>query len=130
MYPNSMFCPNVDCENNVAEGLEGTNWYIRFGFYFNKRLKKKIQRFRCKNCGKTFSVQTFMVDYWIKITIDYKELIELNTTIATISEMARMKGVSYSVIRNRIERLSRQFIALDSRNRRLLSGIGGRQHSL
>lgn len=114
------FCPNKDCEKHQKGTSNKPKWYNRYGFYYSKRLKKRIQRFKCKKCGKTFSEQTFHVDYWIKITINYDEIEVMNRTIRTISEMAKLKNVSYSVIRNRIERLSRQYIAIDYMNDKLL----------
>lgn len=91
-----MTCPNVDCENHNQGISKGPKWYIRHGLYTTKRLKHKIQRFKCKKCGKTFSIQTFSVDYYVHITIDYKELEKLNVAFEKIGDMARQNRQVFS----------------------------------
>ena len=53
-------CPYRPCRNHNRP-LPG--FYIRRGFYRAKCRPWKIPRFRCKSCARTFSRQTFRVDY-------------------------------------------------------------------
>ena len=53
-------CPNPAC----PEHREPTRqFYVRRGYYQPKCRSHPVPRFRCRNCGKGFSRQTFRMDY-------------------------------------------------------------------
>lgn len=54
------FCPSPDCEA-YAGGL--TLRHYRDGSYPRAADGRRVQRFRCKLCGRRFSSQTFRLDY-------------------------------------------------------------------
>lgn len=58
------FCPNSDCKHH--NNLQGDWPFKRHGFFLRRTQPRRIQRFRCKVCGVTFSAQTFAVTYYLK----------------------------------------------------------------
>ncbi len=80
------FCINKNYIFHKKEN-EKTHWRLRFGYYKSK-LKGTVQRFRCKNCGKTFSTQTYRLDYYekrlcskIRIYVDHYIRLSNNTVV-------------------------------------------------
>src|SRR5688500_12375213 len=58
----SVSCVNLACPKfRVKEGPK--DWIKPHGEYFRRCDSKSIQRFRCNQCGKTFSNQTFNPTY-------------------------------------------------------------------
>ena len=47
-------CPNSECNSHQTR---------RDGFYFRRNDSRKVQRFKCQNCGKKFSRATFEWEY-------------------------------------------------------------------
>lgn len=60
-------CPWEGCPAHKIEKLNGSRsrqkFYVRFGFYKPKCRAHAVPRFRCRECGRTFSRQTFRADY-------------------------------------------------------------------
>jgi transposase-like protein len=57
------FCPNEDC----AFHEDATGWrYKRAGFFSRAQEPHRIQRYRCRHCGRYFSDQTFRTTYWLR----------------------------------------------------------------
>ncbi len=106
------FCPNPNCEWHDPN-LDYSNHYTHFGIYFTKTYGL-IHRFRCRHCGKTFSEQTFHLNYCTKRIVDYQVLRKLLTGSCSIRHMGRILGVNTRTIQNRIARLARQTIAVQS----------------
>jgi transposase-like protein len=100
------FCVNKDCEKHSKENKR-KHWYAKYGFY-NTKVRGKIQRFRCKICGKTFSVQTFSLDYCVKKKLSYRKIMKYSSESMSLSSISRMLNTSVESISNRITRLSRQ----------------------
>jgi len=97
-------CPNPECPCFSAPPV--TKWYIRYGFHPTKAFGT-IQRYRCRCCGRTFSTQTFSIDYYSKMIIDYRSLIEQLATCSGMNDISRMMRVRVETIENRLERLAR-----------------------
>ena len=56
-------CPNPHCHfHQTPRGWR----YRRFGFYARQAAPRRVQRYRCSHCHRTFSSQTFAVNYWLK----------------------------------------------------------------
>lgn len=55
-------CPYPDCQSQSSEPFE----FSRFGTYRRKCDGRRIPRFTCHACERTFSTQTFRVDYRLK----------------------------------------------------------------
>jgi transposase-like protein len=56
-------CPRTTCRFHAC----ATGWrYKRAGCYTRRCAPQRIQRFRCGDCGVTFSTQTFSTTYYLK----------------------------------------------------------------
>jgi len=103
-----LFCTNRKCIHHKKEHKK-LHWWTKFGFY-KTILNGYVQRFRCKHCGKTFSVQTYNVNYYVKRIINYKKIMQHLSESMSLSSMSRTLKASVETISNRIERLARQII--------------------
>lgn len=57
------FCPNPSC----AFHRDAATWrYVRDGYFARRAAPHRIQRYRCRHCGRRFSEQTFRTTYWLK----------------------------------------------------------------
>ena len=107
MHPFS-FCPNPTCPHHQV-APEGS-WYVALGFYYTKCFGD-VPRYRCKTCGRTFSSQTFSLDYFAKKRLDYRQLERLVSSSMSQRALSRHFKVSLGTINNRIQRLSHQSLA-------------------
>jgi hypothetical protein len=112
------FCPHRDCEwhQHAPEG----RWYYSVGYHHTKTFGA-VQRFRCRSCGRTFSTQTFSIDFYAKRKIDYERLLLLHSSSVSGRALSRSFDASCGTISNRIDRLSRQAADLHARLRPLAS---------
>ena len=102
-------CPNPDCGFH----RNSTGWrFRRYGFYLRCAAPRRIQRYRCSHCQRTFSSQTFSSTYWLKrprlLTAVYEGLI----ACAGLRQMARAHGVSPATVQHHTTRLGRQALLL------------------
>ena len=104
-------CPNPDCSN--FEAPAGENWYIRYGFHPTSAFGQ-VQRYRCKNCRRTFSDQTFSIDYYAKKVVDYSKIFEHLVTASGLGDIGRAIDVRIETVQNRFERLARCCQAIHS----------------
>ncbi|MBN1412811.1 MAG: hypothetical protein JW969_18335 [Spirochaetales bacterium] len=109
------FCPNKYCKNHNPN-KNRKKWFYHYGFY-NSKAFGRTRRFQCKTCQKTFSVQTFKVDYFAKKTLPYQSLTNCLISSMSIRSLARFFHVSTGTIANKLERLNHQCII---KNRLLL----------
>jgi hypothetical protein len=65
------FCPNRECVWHYPPFPQGRGWYVKWGLYETEAFGS-VQRYRCTGCGKTFSSQTFSLDYYSKRVVDYR----------------------------------------------------------
>jgi len=56
--PDCPHCKTSFCPPNGGQGV------VRFGQYFRRSDKKYVLRFKCKSCGKYFSLATLDICYW------------------------------------------------------------------
>jgi hypothetical protein len=104
------FCPNSYCSYHHLEKESSTSWYIRDGFHFSKA-RGSIPRFKCKECGKRFSTQTFSIHYWTHSTTDFRKLDAQMQSGAGQRQLGREYEVTTNVIANRQLRLARNYLA-------------------
>jgi len=57
-------CPNPKCKYHNHSG--GSWPYRRRGSYRNQSVPNPVQRYDCRDCGRSFSSQTFSSSYWLK----------------------------------------------------------------
>jgi len=106
------FCPNPDCpHHNREHAAAHPHWAVGHGRYYTKA-RGFIKRFKCSLCGKTCSTQTFSIHYWCHRTIA-PELVEAAAvTNSGQRQCARTLSTSVGVIRNRLRRLARNYLAV------------------
>ncbi len=107
------FCSNSLCSEHWHDRSNPFTAYESWGSYSTK-VFGKVNRFRCSTCGKTFSVQTFRVDCWLKRVYDYDDLTERLSSCSSIRALGRAYKVAGKSIQNRIGRAARQVLAFDS----------------
>ena len=109
------FCPNRNCIHHRRLPPAGAGrWYRLAGSYSTKAFGP-VQRYRCRACRRSFSAQTFALDYFIKLPIDYRELFSRITSGSGLRSIGRKLQLSHQIIGNRISRLARQALALQAR---------------
>ena len=57
------YCPNDLCPSRSRRSFR----WVRRGFFRRACDGRAVQRFRCLHCGKFFSVQTFRLDYRLRL---------------------------------------------------------------
>lgn len=103
------FCPNQDCVLHRTD-LQLNDWYIYKGTY-STQSNPRIQRFKCRICGKGFSWQTFHIDYYAKRRVDYFSLVHYLSEGLSMRAIQRISGLNRNTIQNRIDRVSRYCIS-------------------
>ena len=113
---NPPFCPYKACLFHAFPPKE--RWWRKEGFH-ETRCFGHVPRFRCRSCGRTFSTQTFSLDFYAKRQIDYRSLEGLESSSISVRALARHLSCSCGSVLNRIDRLARQSLACHSRLRPL-----------
>ncbi len=103
--PRPPFCPSRECSAHYDP--PDSRWWVCRGTY-SSQLHRRIQRFECRLCGCGFSSQTFDIDYYAKLRVNYRKLVMLVSSCCGIRQIARYLGVGYETVSNRIMRFSRQ----------------------
>jgi transposase-like protein len=99
----------MDCPNHCNPA--NADWWERFGYHRTAAFGE-VTRFACRTCGKTFSTQTFLVNYWAKRLVDYADFHRVQAEGTSVRALSRHYHVSPAAIQNRFDRLGRQMIAL------------------
>ena len=107
------FCPNKHCTKHTVNN-QSADWFYKFGTYLTESFGY-VQRFRCKDCLKTFSKQTFHLDYYAKKVLPYYTLMQQATSSMSIRALSRFHNCTTATILNKLERLSHQAIALHNK---------------
>lgn len=105
------YCPNRHCfYNQINEEV----FYIKNGF--TRTLKRPFinQRYRCLECGKQFSDNTFKLDYRKRFIGLSQKVIDLKSKGLTISSLAEHLHLSEPSTRGRIRDLARQLQIFES----------------
>jgi hypothetical protein len=105
------FCARASCIHHQPNHSLPYHAYVPWGFYHTKAFGK-VPRYRCTTCGKTFSRQTFSLDYYAKHIHSYQNIIQRLASCESLSAIGRALDASTDTIANRISRASRQSLAL------------------
>jgi len=98
-------CPNPGCPFH----RNSRGWgYRRFGFYARQSAPRRVQRYRCSRCGRTFGSQTFASTYWLKRPRALLAIYEGLVACAGLRQLARGLGVSPATVQHHALRLGRQ----------------------
>ena len=102
-------CPNSECSNNLNPI---NNWYVKIGYYKPKTTNQKTPRYKCKNCGKSFSTHTNSINSYQKkpeINIILFKLLVSGVSLRRASEILE---VQYDTVVNHFNYLAKQSQAL------------------
>ena len=81
--------------------------YKEFGFYYRQTDNRKVQRYQCLSCKRTFSTQTFSTTYWQKKP-ELDALVFSKTVNGMANrQIARDLQVDPATINRKLERLGR-----------------------
>jgi transposase-like protein len=103
------FCPNEQCIHHHQRN-NTFKWYRPIGFHQTKAFGP-VQRYICMKCRKSFSDQTFHLNYYAKKVVDYYTLGQYVIAAMNDRAISRNLNISPDSVVNRIHRLSRQCIA-------------------
>ena len=110
------FCPNADC---AFHGHRDPAWaFVRTGYYRRQTDERRIQRFRCSACQRSFSTQTFSTDYWQKIPGLEERILTKTVGCMANRQIARDLGVHVETVTRRIGRLARHCLLFHCRQLR------------
>jgi hypothetical protein len=104
-----VFCPRTTCVNHHLEAGASNHWYFPFGVYHTLAFGT-VQRYRCRDCGKTFSDQTFSLNYYLKKNTDFHAFAKALNSRASDLFCARHFGYSSASMQTRVDRLARNGI--------------------
>ncbi len=113
------FCPNPNCKYH--NGIHDSWPWRRHGFYRRRLHPKRVQRFTCRHCGRSFSTQTFSTTYWLKRPDVLKALLLKVVGGMCNRQAARDMGVSPTTIDRQISRLGRHCLLF---HRSMMEGVG------
>lgn len=103
------FCPNSLCNNHLQ--ATASHWWSHNGSHDTKAFGR-VPRFKCRACGKTFSAQTFSIDFYAKKAVDYRDILARHASSASLRAIGRGLSLSCGTVQNRLDRLARQAAAL------------------
>ncbi|MBL8860361.1 MAG: hypothetical protein JNL28_17760, partial [Planctomycetes bacterium] len=98
-------CPYADCPSRSAANLE-----FRFrsrGRYQRACDRRVVHRFHCHICNRSFSVQTFRLDYRLKRPQLTASVFDAFVSKVTQRQMARCLPCTRATVRRRLLMLSR-----------------------
>lgn len=105
------FCPNPACVHHGIPRFAA--WWARNGFHGTQAFGT-VPRYRCRSCTRTFSRQTFRLDYYAKRLVDYPRLHHAFSESMGIRALGRFFSLSPGSVQNRLDRLGRQTLGLHS----------------
>ena len=107
-------CPYVDCRNHTAP--EG-RFYVRHGDYKPLCRPWPVPRFRCRECLRTFSRQTFRADYRDHRPDLNARLYDYLTSGVGLRQAARKLGLSLTCTHQKFRKIARHLRGLNENNR-------------
>ena len=108
------FCPNPGCRFHVDSG----GWrFKKKGFFFRQAVPRRIQRYRCTHCGRSFSSQTFHSTYWLKRPDVLPGLLLRVLACSGYRQIAREMGIAPTTVLGQVERLGRHCLLFHERHR-------------
>ncbi len=98
------FCPNLVC---TQHGQPEPRFWVGHGTYHAACRAEPVPRFRCRNCRRTFSFQTFRQDYRDRRPEANERLFELLTSGVGYRQSARVLRISPTAAQAKARKLSR-----------------------
>lgn len=115
-------CPNEACPAH----LRGRPFpWIRRGSYRRRCDGRSVPRFLCRTCRRTFSSQTFRLDYrFRRVTLDFPLFLELASKM-TLRQLARVHGCRRETVERRLDRYGEHVRLFHRRTLALARAQGG-----
>ena len=108
------FCPNPDCDSRTKSGA----WrFVKKGFYARQTPPRRVQKYQCVHCRRSFSSQTFSATYWLRRPDLLESTFHRLVSCSGFRQIAREAGVSHSTIRRLSDRLGRHCLLYHERHR-------------
>jgi len=133
------FCPWPDCPAHRARG----RGFRRWGAYSRDVDRRRVPRFRCRDCGRTCSQQTFSCTYYLKRPELLPEVAAGLQAGSAQRQLARSRRCAKTTVSRLARRLSRHAVLLQARLEASLpplaeavvhdhfeSFVGGQKHAL
>lgn len=98
-------CPNPNCRYH--RHLHGPWPFKRQGYYHRAARPRRIQRYQCRACRRSFSSQTFSPDYWLRRPQILPQLFMKTVGGMANRQIARELGVSPATVDRQLSRLGR-----------------------
>ena len=92
----------------------GWRWR-RAGTHRRKAPPHLVQRFRCLDCGRSFSTQTFRTTYWLKRPELQVPILKQVSACSAYRQTARVLGCVHSTVLNQARRLGRHCLLFERR---------------
>lgn len=97
-------CPHADCAMHHAPDRR---FFRRYGYYRAKCRPHPVPRFRCNACERTFSRQTFRMDYRDHRPDLNKQVFEMLCSGAGLRQAARVLGMRADNLANKFRKIGR-----------------------
>ena len=98
-------CPNPNCK---FFNQNNHHWPLKkIGFYWCKAQPKRIQRYLCLHCRRSFSRQTFSTTYWQRLPMLDTRLFMRTTGCMANRQIARDLRVAPETVNRHLSRLGR-----------------------
>ena len=94
-------CPHSDCPSRDRPSIR----YRRKGFFHRHCDGRLVQRFLCLHCQRTFSIQSFRLDYRLKRPSLHLQFFRLLVSKVTLRQSARMLQCTRKSLELRLQRL-------------------------
>jgi transposase-like protein len=103
------FCPNAECDFHRTP----VGWrFKKKGFYLRDAAPRRVQRYVCQRCGRSFSSQTFHLTYWLKSPHVLPQLFYRVLACSALRQIAPEFGMSHSSVLGQVDRLGRHCLLL------------------
>lgn len=119
-YPS--YCPRPDCS---AHRRGAPFRWRRRGTYTRLCDGRVVPRFRCLDCGRSFSSQTFRLDYRLKRPLLHLRVFEHLASKVTLRQMSRVLGTKRRTVEHRLDLLGGHCRELHQAALRRLREAGG-----
>ncbi len=86
--------------------------FKRKGFYFRQVVPRRVQRYLCQHCGRSFSAQTFSLTYWLRHPRLLAPLFLRILSCSALRQIAAELRVSHATVQRQVERLGRHCLLL------------------
>ena len=106
----ALYCPNATCPNHtfLKNEEDYDRRFLRRGFFQPRMRERRLQRFQCRLCRKTFSETFPLLEYRIQRRGYFEKVFLLFKDGLSNRQIGRFLNLSESVVRSQLKRLCQQ----------------------